>query len=201
MEEDIRGPISRVGPLTTSPAPQALVTSIRESFGRLVYTHKTHEKEIERLVATSARLKWAELALIALAAGGAISVLPGTGYYLPLAPALLATLPTAPTPYQLSFHPDHAIEEHRKSARQLWLIREKYVNLLADIADAAISEDEARQRRDHLLSDLHAVYRDAPPTTKKAYANAQTALKLREEMTFSDDEIDKFLPPPLRRTT
>jgi hypothetical protein len=184
----------------TAQPPQALITSIRESFGRLVYTHKTHEKEIELLEASASRLKWAELALIAFAAGGAISVLLGTGFYFQLATAIMATLATAVTLYQLSFDPDHAIGEHRKSARQLWLIRERYINLLADMADAAISENEARQRRDDLLQDLHAVYRDAPSTTKKAYTIAQGALKLHEEMTFSDDEIDKFLPPALRTT-
>lgn len=184
----------------TGQLPQALITSIRESFGRLVYTHKTHEKEIELLESSASCLKWVELALIAIAAGGAIGVLLGTGFCFQLVTAITATLATAVTLYQLSFDPDHAIREHRNSARQLWLIRERYINLLADIADAAISENEARQRRDDLLHDLHAVYRDAPSTTKKAYAIARRALKLREEMTFSDDEIDKFLPPALRTT-
>jgi hypothetical protein len=34
----------------------------------------------------------------------------------------------------------------------------------------------------------------------KAYGKAQTALKENEELTFSDGEIDAFLPAPLRRT-
>jgi len=184
----------------TARPPEALRTSVREAFGRLVYTHKTHEKEIESLLATSALLRWAELGLIALAAGGAITVLLGSGFAFQLATAILATLATAVTLYQVSFDPDHAIDEHRKAARQMWLIREKYINLLADMTDSAITENEARQRRDELLRDLHAVYRDAPATSRKAYAKAQTALKLHEEMTFSDDEIDRFLPPPLRTT-
>ena len=38
------------------------------------------------------------------------------------------------------------------------------------------------------------------PTNFKAYKKAQDALKNMEDMTFSDDEIDKFLPKELRRT-
>ena len=176
------------------------MTSIRETFGRLVYTHKTHEKQVEMLITTSRGLRWAELLLIALAAGGAIGVLLGSGFPFQLATAILATLATAVTLYQLSFDPDRSIEDHRKSARRLWLIRERYINLLADIADGAIDEEEARHRRDNLLADLHAVYQDSPPTSRRAYAAAQTALKLHEEMTFSDGEIDQFLPASLRAT-
>ncbi|MCJ7619473.1 MAG: SLATT domain-containing protein [Anaerolineae bacterium] len=183
----------------TDQPPEALVSSVRESFGRLVYSHKTHEKEIEILVRTRTCLRWAEVILIALAAGGAFSVLFGTGFWLQVATAMLATCATAVTLYQLSFDPDHAIHEHRRCARQLWLIREEYVNLLADLADAAMPEATARKRRDELLRELHAVYRDAPYTSARAYAIAHSALKLREEMTFTEDEIDKFLPWPMRR--
>ncbi len=182
-------------------ASDALLSSIRESYGRLVYTHKTHEKEMEALVTASRRLKWAEPILIALAAGGAISVLLGTGFCFQLATTVLASPATAVTLYQLSFDPDHAIDEHRKCARQLWLIREQYVNLLADIAGGALDEPDPRQRRDNLLSQLHAVYRDAPATSRGAYLKAQSALKLHEEMTSEDAEIDRFLPSPLRKTT
>ena len=55
-------------------------------------------------------------------------------------------------------------------------------------------------QRDDLLEQLHAVYSGSPSTTFKAYKNAQEALKIREDLTFSDAEIDAFLPAELRRT-
>ncbi|WP_415752724.1 hypothetical protein [Salmonella enterica] len=39
----------------------------------------------------------------------------------------------------------------------------------------------------------------APSTNYKAYSMAQKALKELEDMTFSDEEIDKFLPTELKR--
>jgi hypothetical protein len=56
-----------------------------------------------------------------------------------------------------------------------------------------------RQRRDDLQTLLHKIHRSAPHTDGKAYGQAQDALKNREDLTFSDDEIDAFLPGPLKR--
>lgn len=176
----------------------ALVASIRESFGRVVYTHKTHEKTIDILNRRSALLRWVQVVLIALAAGGAISVLLGTGFWFRLATAVLASVATVVTIYQMSFDPDRALHEHRKCAQQLWYIREQYINLLADLGDRVVDDAEARRRRDLLAVELKEIYHDAPVTSPQAYAAAQAALKVSEEMTFTDEEIDRFLPKPLK---
>jgi hypothetical protein len=176
-----------------------LLMSIRESFGRVVYTHKTHEKQIELLTRSLSIARWMEAILISLTAGGAITVLFGTGFWVQFITAILASAATTVTIYQLSFDPYHVIRDHRKCARHLWLIREKYINLLADLIDGAIDEEEGRGRRDGLLKELQQVYMDAPDTSAKAYSIAQVALKIKEEMTFSDEEIDKFLPKPLKK--
>lgn len=181
-------------------ASETLLTSIRESFGRVVYTHKTHEKQIELLARNMTVARWTEAILISLTAGGAMVVLFGTGFWFQFITAMLASVATAVTIYRLSFDPGHVIRDHRKCARRLWLIREKYVNLLADLNDSTIDEQEGRRRRDMLLKELQEVYLDAPDTSPKAYLIAQKALKLKEEMTFSDEEIDEFLPKPLRKS-
>jgi hypothetical protein len=52
-------------------------------------------------------------------------------------------------------------------------------------------------------SSLHttSIYQNAPRTNSQAYGEAQKALKIQEEMTFSDEEIDQFLPTTLRKKT
>jgi vacuolar-type H+-ATPase subunit D/Vma8 len=54
--------------------------------------------------------------------------------------------------------------------------------------------------RDGLIEELHAVYNAAPSTTSTAYRAAQKALQKHEDMTFSDAEIDAFLPRELKRS-
>jgi len=46
---------------------------------------------------------------------------------------------------------------------------------------------------------LHVVYSGAPSTTFAAYTKAQEALQQQEDMTFSDAEIDAFLPKELKK--
>jgi hypothetical protein len=48
------------------------------------------------------------------------------------------------------------------------------------------------------VTQLHRVYRSAPSTNNWAYKRAQVALKTKEDMTFTDTEIDAFLPNELK---
>ncbi|MDG6027369.1 MAG: hypothetical protein E3K40_11800 [Candidatus Brocadia sp.] len=59
--------------------------------------------------------------------------------------------------------------------------------------------DVLQEERDKLLTELHAVYAGSPSTTYQAYKKTQEALKRNEDMTFSDEEIDAFLPKELKR--
>ena len=91
-------------------------------------------------------------------------------------------------------------QKHRQVAAEIWLIREKYLTLLTALHMKQQSLDEICLQRDKLLEDLHSIYSGAPSTNFKAYKKAQDALKNMEDMTFSYEEIDKFLPKELRRT-
>jgi hypothetical protein len=59
--------------------------------------------------------------------------------------------------------------------------------------------EKATERRDRLQKDLSAIYSKAPRTNAEAYKAAQKALKISEDLTFSAEEIDAFLPDPLKR--
>jgi hypothetical protein len=48
---------------------------------------------------------------------------------------------------------------------------------------------------------LYNVYQGTPRSINKAYDEASKALKSNEELTFSDEEIDMFLPKELRKST
>ena len=90
-------------------------------------------------------------------------------------------------------------QKHRQAGAELWIVREKYLSLLTDIRTGDVSLESIRARRDALLDELHAVYVGAPSTNFKAYSRAQESLKKLEDMTFSDEEIDAFLPKELKR--
>lgn len=183
-----------------------ILDTIRHSFGRVVYTHKTHMKQIDILTESAKRYKWWRLAIIALTATGAISSLaslPGLPAWTPevtkITTALLATISLGLTIYGLSFNPEETIQRHRSTANDLWCVREEYCNLISDLLSDRIDENHAAQMRADLTRRLDVIYHNAPITSPKAYNAAKQALKVSEEMTFSDEEIDSFLSPTLRK--
>lgn len=171
---------------------------IRESFGRVVYSHKTHEKDAEIASSQVTITKWVNIVLTALTSGTLISTIVTNEIVLAYISAALATLTLASTIFQLSFNPEEKAEKHRQLAKELWYVREKYVNLMADIVNGRISDDTVAMRRNELIEELKFIYKFAPTTSPKAYKQAQQALKINEELTFSNDEIDQFLPTELK---
>ncbi|QBG92235.1 SLATT domain-containing protein [Xanthomonas oryzae] len=174
---------------------------IREFYGRVVYTHKTHEKCADLLLARHKHIKLLQIILSALVTGGVLAaLLPRAGLAFTLITAILSTLLLALNSYTKDYDLGEVAQKHRQAAAEVWLIRERYLSLLTDLRCNAIGVKECRELRDRLLLDLGAVYTGAPSTNAKAYRAAHSALKNMDEMTFSDVEIDKFLPKELRRT-
>ena len=73
-------------------------------------------------------------------------------------------------------------QKHKQAANDLWLIREKYLSLLVDIAMKVRPLEALQEHRDKLAEQLHTVYTSAPSTTSRAYKKAQEALKKRRNL-------------------
>ena len=173
---------------------------LRECYGRVVYTHKTHEKCADILLSHHKRIKFWQVALSALVTGGIVSTLSADWKLTATAfSALCSTVLLALNSYTKDYDLGEIAQKHRQAAADIWLIREKYLSLLTDLRAAVVPLDDIRKERDALLADLHAAYKGAPSTDVKAYMQAQKALKDQGDMTFSDAEIDAFLPEELKR--
>lgn len=177
---------------------------LRECYGRVVYTHKTHEKHADALIKKNSCIKWGQIILSAIIAGGVITMLfefcPEYKKLAEVIVAIISTILLVLNSYTKDYDLGVIAQKHRQVAAEIWLIREKYLTLLTALHMKQQSLDEICLQRDKLLEDLHSIYSGAPSTNFKAYKKAQDALKNMEDMTFSDEEIDKFLPKELRRT-
>ncbi len=176
----------------------ALEDQIRDCFGRVVYTHKTHERMADRCTTTLSRYKLLQITLTALTSAGTIGVVVGNEFWVEIATALCSGVTLFVSAYLKNFDPGAMAQHHRDTAAQLWNVRECYFSLLIDLPK--LTREEAIERRDELQSTLAALYIAAPRTNGKAYVEAQDRLKNMEDLTFSDDEIDCFLPLSLRRS-
>jgi hypothetical protein len=165
----------------------------------VVYAHKTHEKMADDRTTALWRLKWGQIIVSAITASGAVSSVFFAEAWIALLTALFSLLALIFSGYAKDIDPGAAAQKHRDTAADLWGIRESYLSLLTDVAAPGSSLEVIRRRRDELQAKLQAIYKGAPRTYGKAYAKAQQALKKDEDLTFSTQEIDHFLPEPLKR--
>jgi len=176
-----------------------LESQIREIYGRVVYTHKTHEKCADLLKGRSDCLKFIEIALSALTTTSILVVLFGDGIIFQFVATLFSTALLGLTLYSKDFNLLAIAEKHKQAALDILEVRELFLSLLVDIRIGNNAIEELQQRRDELNEKLVNTYRGAPKTINKAYQIASKALQQNEEFTFSDAEIDKFLPEKLRK--
>lgn len=178
---------------------QALTDQIREVYGRVVYSHKTQEKCADILNKQHRQIKTWQLILSAFTTTSVLSRV-FTGYDWTLAAAaILSTVQFGFNAYLKEYDLGKVAQRHAESAADLLGIREAYFTLLTDIQSKLIDVTDVVARRDQLQQDLLNAYKSAPRSFPKAYNAASKALKEMEEMTFSDSEIDKFLPSVLRK--
>lgn len=174
---------------------------IRECFGRVVWTHKTHEKCADILNKRSSNTKLLQIILSAITTTGIMVTVFGEEKWIGIITALISTSLLALNTYLKKHDLGQIAQKHANCATTLWNIRETYLCLLTDIKAENISIDEIINKRDRLQKELHGLFKGAPRTISRAYKKASEALKTNEELTFSDEEIDNFLPKELRKST
>jgi len=172
---------------------------LRDCFGRVVYSHKTHEKCADILLSRLSKLKLWQIVLSAITTAGFIAAVFGAGKIGALVGVVVSTVLLVLNAYTKNYDLGELAQKHKQAAIDLWIVREKYLSLIIDLRMGEKPNEELQQKRDKLLDELHSVYSVAPSTTFRAYRKAQEALQKLEDMTFSDEEIDAFLPKELKR--
>jgi hypothetical protein len=175
-----------------------LEDQIREFYGRVIYTHKTHESMAERASCKLGTYKIAQIVLTAFTSSGAVGILLIDEFWLKFGTAAVSFLTLFMSAYMKNFDLGGIAQAHREMASKLWNVRECYLSLLTDLP--TMHRDEAVAQRDELQTMLAALYQSAPQTNRKAYKEAQDRLKKMEDMTFAEQEIDHFLPLSLKRS-
>ena len=172
---------------------------VRECYGRVVYTHKTHEKCADILLSRLSTIKLWQIILSSITTAGFLAAIFGAGAVGAVIGVIVSTTLLVLNAYTKNYDLGELAQKHRQAAADLWLVREKYLALITDLRVGKESLEKITTRRDELLEDLHGVYSGAPSTTYQAYKKAQEAIQQYEEMTFSDEEIDALLPRELKR--
>lgn len=183
----------------TPKSRSILEAQLRECFGRVVYSHKTHEKCADILFSRLSTIKLWQIILSAVTTGGLIVTIFTEEKAGALVSVIVSTVLLILNAYTKNYDLGELGQKHKRAANDLWLIREQYLTLITDLAMGEKPIEKLQEERDELLEELHSIYGGAPSTTYEAYKKAQVALQRYEDMTFTDEEIDAFLPEELKR--
>jgi hypothetical protein len=146
-------------------------------------------------------MKIVQIVLSALTTGSLLLAIFGDGKIGTLIGAAFSTGLFGLNLYLKDFDFGELSQKHIAVAARLWNIRELYLSLITDLTTGKISSKKAMEKRDSIQEQLSSIYLNSPRTINQAYEQAQKALKIEEEMTFSCEEIDRLLPEALRLRT
>ena len=140
---------------------------IREAFGRVVYTHKTHEKCADQALERLGRIKLAQIVLSTLTTTAILTSLFGKPQWVLAVGALLSTALFGLNAYTKDYNLGEIAQKHKDAATKLWSVRENYLSLLSDIRVGRMELAEAQERRNGLQKSVEVIYPSAPTTTPK----------------------------------
>lgn len=180
---------------------EILESQIRECYGRVVYSHKTHEKCADILNVRHNTIKIIQIILSALTTTGILVFIFGDNKEIAILTAFISTSLFILNAYVKGRDLGEIAQKHSDSASDLWGVREKYLSLLTDIKADLVDVEKVVEIRDKLQEELKNIYKGSPRSIGRAYKRASEALKHNEELTFNNEEIDLFLPEELRRNS
>ena len=179
---------------------------VRQSFAQTVFTHQVQEN-----AATNKRRKVVWIKVINMIVVGAVLVLLVIQTQYPDEPIFAyigAGITVAEILFliiQLTFDFEGQSLLHKNSALKYMSLRDRYRLLIADIMNQESPKKELMVQRNALQNEYQSISDLAPPTGKREFDQAQVALNRKglvqgEQFTWSDKEIDHFLPEALRLT-
>lgn len=176
-----------------------LESQIREAFGKIVYTQTCHDKIIHRLIKQDQNIKLWQIILSAVTTSGFIASIFSESIWTSILGATISLILLMLNMYIKNNNLLNKIKAHQDASNLLWKIREEYISLLTDFD--ILNLNEIMTKRDDLQNRTFEIYKQSPRTDPKSYKEAQKALKIEEEQTFSDLEIDVMLPNSIRRNS
>ena len=139
------------------------------------------------------------IACASLTSVGILSTIFADQLWIKIASAVLSFVTVFIAAYFKSFDLNTLAKAHKEAANKLLIVRNEITCLLTSIKlkEKSVSELEEGYRK--LMDKANEIYMAVPTTTDQAVDMAKDALQVTEDNTFSEEEIDSFLPPALQK--
>lgn len=180
---------------------EVLEDVVRNSFAGVVWSHKIQEKQSDILTEKFKKLQTVNIVSASLTSAGIVALIFTDPMWLKVISTIVSFVSIYASTYIKTFDMQKLINAHKATANKLIVIRDKYKVLLAEIKLQKDSVSNLLSKYEELVKETNDIYLEAPSTTDKAVERAGEALKIKKDNTFSDEDIDSYLPLSLRKQT
>lgn len=180
---------------------QSLESVVRQLFASVVWSHKIQCKQADIYKNRYNTLNVISIVISATTTAGILSVIFADSMWLKVASAIFSFAATAINAFLKTFDLSSLEKEHMKTANALWDIRERLLILLIQIGVGEKEYDVLLSEYQLIQQDLKNIYDNSPTTLDKAVSLARKALKFDGDYTYTDEEIDSYLPAMCRKSS
>ncbi len=176
-----------------------LEDNVRYTYANVVWSHKIQEKQADIFSNRYKVLTTIEIIAVSLTSVGILSIIFTDPVWLRLVAALISVVSLFLCIYLRSFDLQKMISDHKETANKLLSARNKLQVLLLKIRMEIEEVNNLLEDYECLVNEINDIYKNAPVTTDKAVKMAKDALELKQDDTYTDIEIDQYLPEGLKK--
>lgn len=176
-----------------------LEDAVRDIYMRALWSHKVQEKQADIYNSRYNWLKIFDILFTVAAAIGVTSVFKFDCQWIKILAIVFSFISAFITFYLNAFDLIQLTRTHKETANKLLIIRNEIMGLLTSIKLKETAVKDIEEIYHTLIYKANGVYKEAPQTTDKALNKAEKALKVSKDNTFTDEEIDSYLPENLRK--
>lgn len=180
---------------------ELLEKTVKDTYARVVWTHKIQEKQGDIYAGRYAVMQTVQVVTTAITSAGIISAIFYDETWVRVISAVVSVVSLFISAYLKSFDLKSMTANHKTAANKLLAKRDQFSNLIVRIRLRDGTVHDLMTAHEKLTDELHSLYQECPQTTSKAVHKAGIALKIKNDNTFDEDELDKLLPDPLKNLT
>ncbi len=176
-----------------------LEDAVRYMYAQIVWTHKVQEKQADIFAKNQGAIETANIVFSSLTACGITTVLINKQIYFTITSLLLSAATIFLALALKTYRFNENAKSHKETANRLLAIRNETTVLLTSIRLKNKSAIELENKYASLIYKANSIYKEAPSTTDKAVQLARIALHTKGDNSFSEDEINSYLPEALHK--
>lgn len=173
---------------------EMLESQLRQIFASVVWSHKIQEKQADIYLSRYNTLEFFRILLAALTSSGIFTAVFVEDFRLKIVTAIVSAISLFITAYFKSYDLKNLHEQHKKSALDWLELRENIMTVICDISLDKYEEADLLAKRDEFIKRKIEIAKSSLDVEEKAVKNASDNLKVRGDNTYSDKEIDSYLP-------